>query len=82
MQKHECLQAFDGATARAVAELRVLVELSLPFIRSGGCLIAAKGPSPQVGNAILSISFLASTFFPFSLPSIQAKMMQCTAEIS
>ncbi|MBQ3639053.1 MAG: 16S rRNA (guanine(527)-N(7))-methyltransferase RsmG [Clostridia bacterium] len=34
---------FDVVTARAVANLRVLAELTLPFVRVGGLLIAMKG---------------------------------------
>ncbi len=33
---------FDVVTARAVAEMAVLVELSLPFVRPGGLLVAWK----------------------------------------
>lgn len=36
--------AFDVVTARAVAELRILVELCLPFTRVGGTMVALKGP--------------------------------------
>jgi len=35
------------ALARAVAPLRVLVELSLPFLRRGGCLAAQKGSGAE-----------------------------------
>lgn len=39
---------FDVATARAVAELRVLVEYLLPLVRIGGKVYTPKGPTPQV----------------------------------
>lgn len=37
-------EAFTLVTARAVAELRVLVELALPLLGTGGELLAWKGP--------------------------------------
>jgi len=36
---------FDMVTARAVAALPTLLELSLPFVRPGGRMMAFKGPS-------------------------------------
>jgi 16S rRNA (guanine527-N7)-methyltransferase len=36
-------EAYDVATARAVAPLATLVELTLPFVRVGGALAAIKG---------------------------------------
>lgn len=42
------LQTFELVTARAVADMPVLAELCLPFVRVGGQLVVAKGASPQV----------------------------------
>ncbi|MCO5581269.1 hypothetical protein L7F22_035147 [Adiantum nelumboides] len=40
-------EGFDVSVARAVAEMRVLVELCLPLVRVGGLLVAAKGANPE-----------------------------------
>lgn len=43
----EYREKFDYATARAVAEMRVLSELSLPFVKIGGQMIAMKGKNAE-----------------------------------
>ena len=40
-------QSFDIGTSRAVARLRILVELVLPYIKIGGQLIALKGAAGE-----------------------------------
>jgi 16S rRNA (guanine527-N7)-methyltransferase len=46
-QAPEYRERFDWATARAVAELRVLAELLLPLVRVGGNALAQKGESAR-----------------------------------
>lgn len=53
-------EAYSIVTARAVAELRVLGELCLPFVRVGGYWIAPKGASPdkEIQDALAAIETL------------------------
>jgi hypothetical protein len=41
-------QSYDVVVARAVADMRLLAELCLPFVRPGGTWVAAKGANPEV----------------------------------
>jgi 16S rRNA (guanine527-N7)-methyltransferase len=43
----EYREKFDFATARAVAEMRILAELCLPYVKLGGCMIAMKGKNAE-----------------------------------
>ena len=43
----EFREKFDFATARAVAELRVLLEYTLPFVRKDGFFLSLKGSSAK-----------------------------------
>lgn len=47
-QKPEYREHFDIAVSRAVAELAVLAELTLPFCKVGGCVIAQKKGDVQL----------------------------------
>jgi len=53
-------ERFDVAAARAVAELPILVEWCLPFVRVGGVFVAMKGPKvdPEVAAAQRAIERL------------------------
>ncbi|KAG2432450.1 hypothetical protein HXX76_008795 [Chlamydomonas incerta] len=53
-RRPELRQAYDVAVARAVAETRILAELCMPFVRTGGLWVAAKGPDPEAEVAAAS----------------------------
>ena len=44
----EYREKFDYATARAVAQMRILCELTLPFVKVGGQMIAMKGKNAEI----------------------------------
>jgi len=53
-------EKFDVAAARAVADLAVLSEYALPFVRVGGVFLAMKGTAPdgEIRNAKKAVSLL------------------------
>ena len=46
-RRPEYREAYDFATARAVASMPVLLEYCLPLVRTGGCFIAMKGANAE-----------------------------------
>lgn len=65
-------EKFDFATARAVAQLNVLCEYCLPFVKVGGLFIAMKGSSgkdelAQADNAIKTLGGEVAKFAEFTL---------------
>ena len=72
-QKKELRESFDFATARAVAELRVLLEYTLPFVKVGGSFLSLKGAAAleEIDGAKNSLSVLGGKIQStneFSLP--------------
>jgi len=59
----ELREVFDAALVRALKELRIVVELALPFVRTGGILIAQKGPAcrEEVKSAETALAVLGGT---------------------
>ncbi|MBO5856782.1 MAG: 16S rRNA (guanine(527)-N(7))-methyltransferase RsmG [Clostridia bacterium] len=60
-QKKEYRELFDFATARAVAELRVLSEYCLPFVKQNGYFISMKGAlaDKEIENAFNALKTLS-----------------------
>ncbi|MBO5837588.1 MAG: 16S rRNA (guanine(527)-N(7))-methyltransferase RsmG, partial [Oscillospiraceae bacterium] len=42
-----CRESYDVATSRAVARLNILLELTAPFVKVGGLVLAMKGAAAQ-----------------------------------
>ena len=66
-------ESFDYVTARALARLNVLVELTLPLVKVGGKLIAMKGDSKEeldeASNAIKTLGGKVINIIELDLPN-------------
>lgn len=72
-RKAEYRGAFDGVTARAVANLRVLAEFCLPLLKTGGAFYAMKGPdgraeANEARNAAVRLGGEIEAIREFQLP--------------
>ncbi|MDW7650884.1 MAG: 16S rRNA (guanine(527)-N(7))-methyltransferase RsmG [Bacillota bacterium] len=73
-RKDEYREQFPLVVSRAVARLNVLVELCLPFVRTGGHFVAYKGPegieeSRDAAYALQELNSSVVTVIPYSLPA-------------
>lgn len=73
-------QAFDFASARAVAAMPVLCEYCLPFLKTDGVFAAMKGPAAasELASASRAISLLGCSALPpveYSLPAGDARTL-------
>ena len=65
--------SFDLVTSRAVARMRVLSELCLPYVRQGGAFIAMKGPDcseeiQEAANAIRKLGGKPAKIIDYTIP--------------
>ena len=66
-------EKFDVATSRAVANLSVLSEFCLPYVKVGGSFIALKGPSvdQEIKESMNAIKLLSGEFVDICEVSIE-----------
>lgn len=69
-------EKFDGAVARAVASLPVLLEYCLPLVKTGGIFLAMKGGGSEVTDSEKALNILGGRIEEvkeFSLPGSDMK---------
>ena len=75
----EYREKFDFSTARAVADLAVLSEYCIPFVRVGGGFLSMKGPNEEISAAENSVELLGgkiSDVYEYSLRSDLRKIIE------
>ncbi len=77
---------YDLATARAVAELRVLVEYALPLLRVGGLLLAQKGRDPrdEIAAARQALTILGGEvrdWHPVTIPDEESRSLVIVTKV-
>ena len=78
-------EKFNVATARAVANLPVLCEYCLPYVKVGGIFAALKGPNEDINSAKGAIKVLGGEIMSiesYTLPNGDARMLILVKKIS
>ena len=57
-KKAEYREMFDFSCARAVANLSLLSEFCIPFVKIGGCFISMKGPAENISEGENAVKIL------------------------
>ncbi len=65
-------ESFDFATSRAVARLNILLELTAPYVKVGGCVLAMKGAAAreelsEAKNAVQRLGLRLEKVVPFPI---------------
>lgn len=76
IRKQEVRAKFDIVTSRAVAPLRLLFELCLPYVKKDGCFYAFKGSSyktelDEAANAMKQLNAELEAVYPYKLGNEQ-----------
>ena len=58
-KKEEYREKFDFSCARAVANMALLSELCIPFVKRNGCFVAMKGPNEDISLGANAVTVLA-----------------------
>ncbi len=68
----QCRETYDAAASRAVARLNILLELTAPYVRLGGQVLAMKGAAAreelaQAGNAVRKLGLELESVKEFTI---------------
>ncbi len=80
-------EQYDVVTARAVAEVRVLLEYGLPLLRCGGYLLAPKGADVQAEidraqSALITLGGHVRSIEPVDLPGLEPRTLVVVQKIA
>lgn len=80
-------ERYDAATARAVADLRILLEYAMPLLRVGGVLLAPKGSeaAAEVEGATRALHLLGGVVeqvAPIELPGVPPRTLVVVRKVA